>query len=113
MTLDDRIESLKVEIQKVDGELPLYRAGNRAYGAIFFGLGAGLLYLGAQADFPVNALSFIGGAASAVDGGGTLVTGKLHWLFYNIFRVHPSFELERVERVRMENEAGALGSCRN
>lgn len=89
MTLDEQIENLQYQIEKIDGKKWKYNTINRIYGL-------GHIALGAFCAWKIPITGPIAGSLLIIDGVGDLITGKHHYIMYRILKIHPKYELEKL-----------------
>lgn len=103
-TLQEKVEDLEYQISKIDGKTLGCNIGNRIYGL----LGLTLAAFGTYAAHKIgnNAVE-IGSACLmipfSVEMLGDVVTGKHHFISYRLFKAHPKYELERLQRQQESN----------
>ena len=90
MAIEEEIEDLQYQIDKIDGKSVGWNIGNRAYGLGKVGLQVLLYYLSDK-----NPLSLLY-LPIAIDGAADLITGKHHTLMFRFLRVHPKYKLEKI-----------------
>ena len=91
MTLDEQIENLQYQVEKIDGKKWKYNLGNRAQGL-------GHTTIGAFFALKVPIAGPIIGSILFIDGIGDLIIGKHHYLIYRILKIHPKYKLEKLTK---------------
>ena len=94
---NSRIEQLKEQLEKqksyqsrVNGERLYSNLGNRFSGLASLTM-SGVCYL-------VNPFIGVLSTPLAIDGLGDLVTGQHHFVTYNLFKIHPKYEIAKLEK---------------
>ena len=90
MTIEEEIEDLQYQINKIDGKSLGWNIGNRVYGAIGVALPIFVYYATGKNPWALIGLPLV------IDGVGDLFTGKHHFLSYRLFKTHPKYKLEKI-----------------
>ena len=90
MTIEEEIEDLRYQINKIDGKSLDWNIGSRIGGLVKIGLQ--FLFYYASDKNPLSLLYL----PVAIDGAADLLTGKHHTLMFRLLRVHPKYELEKL-----------------
>ena len=103
MKIEEQIEDLQYQIKRIDGHTQIRNISNRFHGALEIGLGVLWAYVGAKCNFPINIAPYAIGLGFAIDGAGTLLTGKLHYVLFRVTKVHPKYKLENLTKIKNAN----------
>ena len=103
MTIDEQIEDLQYQIKRIDGHTKTGNVCNRTHGLFGIGVGTMFYYIGSELNFPINIAPYLIETGFIMDGIGSLATGKLHYVLFRAIKVHPKYELERLEKQKENN----------
>lgn len=103
MEIEKQIEDLQYQIKRIDGHTRIRNISNRFHGALEIGLGALWAYVGTKFDFPISVLPYAIGLGFTIDGIGTLLTGKLHYVLFRATKTHPKYKLENLTKTKNAN----------
>lgn len=94
---NSRIEQLREQLEeqksvqyKVNGETRFDNLGNRLSGLVFLTMG-GICY-------SASPLLGILSTPLVIDGLGDLITGQHHFVTYHLFKIHPKYEIAKLEK---------------
>ncbi len=97
-SLDEKIEDLNYQIKKIDGHTLAGNIGNRLYGLGHIGFQLFLYYASNKSPFALLYLPL------TIDSIADVFTGKHHTLIFKLTKVHPKYELEKLEKQKELNK---------
>jgi len=100
MTIDKQKEDLQYQIHRIDGHSLFNNIGNRIHGLLEIGISIMSYSTATKYNFPINTALYLIGTTFVIDGISSLITGKLHYVFFRVTKSHPKYELERLEKER-------------
>jgi|SRR3989344_4854058 len=91
--LERKINDLKYQVEKIDGHTPHWNISNRVYGLCGLVITA-MGFYATKFQEPLIDVLLIPFTIEMV---GDIFTGKHHFISYRLLRVHPKYELDRLQ----------------